>query len=504
MNGKDLLAGLSYVDMKLYEEAEALPGRKARIPRPVLIAALIALMVLLMGCAVAWRLMDMKIGDSQPSASSYIGPDGNLAISSEPQRAVYTIHGRKGSPVYEAAREWFAFQEAYDPDRSRMAQNEDFPVPEAYEAYTPVYTQEMLDKIDEIAQRYGLRLLGALAVFQRNESTVFYDALDIDSLLVPDGEGIAVNESGYFYEGGNFKVTFDLMLSKGMEQWLCSMYYSQADCFDDVSFTILDPDAWEQSVYTTKAGTEVYILASIETGEARFFHFREDAVISMGISGSFSDEDLKRIAEEINFGITVDSVDMALARRTLEKFNLQPDAAPEEPGFGSDRQKDFAGFVAWHREEENNISYPVTHYAFYDINDDGREELLFGTEEKIYEIIEQTPDAARLWLMGNESEIVSNHFAVCENGIVLEYEQRQANTSFTYRKFTSYDPVLGNWDTKPLIRANYAPEGEYPYTQYDYTAHQFLPIQKEEYERIVNGYQPVEIEMKSLDQYPEG
>jgi len=507
MNGKDLLNGLGYICTEYYEEAENAQiteeSRGKLLSRPLVIAALIALMLLMMGSAVVWRLWDMKIGKTSPTSSSHIDLSGNMVISSEPEREVFTIHGVKGSPAYHAAQEWFLFKEGYDTDRKLMTENDGFSLPEAYEAYAPVYTQEMVGKIDEIADKYGLRLLGALAVFQRYESQVFYDALGIDSLLIPDSEGFVVNESGYFYEGGNFKITFDLLLSKGMEQWMCSMYYSKADCFDDVVFSLNDSDEWEQSVYTTKSGTEVHILSGPQMEDARFFHIREDAVISMGISGSFSLEALKRIADEIDFSITVESVDMELARATLEKFNPQPNESPAEPGYGSDRQKDFADFVRWHMEEENNISYPVTHYGLFDINGDGQEELLFGTEDKIYEIIEMTDNATRLWLMGNDSNIVRNHFSVCQNGIVLEYEEREANTAFTYRQMTSCDPVLENWDTKPVERVNYAPEGEYPYTRFDYKDFQYHPITEKEYSDIVSRYQVIKVEMMPLSQYSE-
>ena len=63
MTGKDLLTGLGNIGQKYYDEAEnEMPHRKA-IRKPLLIAAIIALTVLLVGCAVAYalRLQDMSI-----------------------------------------------------------------------------------------------------------------------------------------------------------------------------------------------------------------------------------------------------------------------------------------------------------------------------------------------------------------------------------------------------------------------------------------------------------
>ena len=81
MNGKNLLIGLSHIDRKFIEESEndtivseigthkrATQGRKV-LRKPLLIAAIVALMLFLMGCAavILLHLDDLRIG-----AESYI------------------------------------------------------------------------------------------------------------------------------------------------------------------------------------------------------------------------------------------------------------------------------------------------------------------------------------------------------------------------------------------------------------------------------------------------
>ena len=68
MNGKDLLTGLGYIDTRYYEEAET--AQVAETPKtkflssPMVIAALIGLMVLLMGCAwVVMNLDELRLGE---------------------------------------------------------------------------------------------------------------------------------------------------------------------------------------------------------------------------------------------------------------------------------------------------------------------------------------------------------------------------------------------------------------------------------------------------------
>ena len=72
MNGKDIFLGLKYVDEDLIEEAETArfpvqtnqKNTHRKIRRPLLIAAIIAVMLLLVGCAVVYvlRMQDVRIG----------------------------------------------------------------------------------------------------------------------------------------------------------------------------------------------------------------------------------------------------------------------------------------------------------------------------------------------------------------------------------------------------------------------------------------------------------
>ena len=67
MNGQEIFLGLSYISRKYIEEAETetisggrgayeAPGKAHRIRRPFLLAAVIALLLLLVGCAAVYVL----------------------------------------------------------------------------------------------------------------------------------------------------------------------------------------------------------------------------------------------------------------------------------------------------------------------------------------------------------------------------------------------------------------------------------------------------------------
>lgn len=124
-------------------------------PRLVLIAAVIALAALLVGCAALYvlHLQDMAFADGQRTGTN--GSTGTWFKLS--------LQGVEGTPGYLAQKEWHEWLETYDPNdeiyHSEEAFSEDFG--EEYEAYL-LYTRAMKDKLDEICAKYRLNLLGKM------------------------------------------------------------------------------------------------------------------------------------------------------------------------------------------------------------------------------------------------------------------------------------------------------------------------------------------------------
>ena len=68
-----------------------------------------------------------------------------------------------------------------------MTDEPDIPgIPNQYEYTYSCYTQEMVDKVDEIVAKYNLKLLDVPIVFQRYQSDIFLEETGIQSLLLPD------------------------------------------------------------------------------------------------------------------------------------------------------------------------------------------------------------------------------------------------------------------------------------------------------------------------------
>ena len=88
MKGKNLLIGLSYIDRKFIEESEheIIGTRQVRAARkPFLLAALIALMLFLMGCAaiLLLHLDDLRIGAESYTANMQYQEDGSKIPATE-------------------------------------------------------------------------------------------------------------------------------------------------------------------------------------------------------------------------------------------------------------------------------------------------------------------------------------------------------------------------------------------------------------------------------------
>lgn len=177
MNGKDIFLGLKYVGDDLIEKAEygQFPSatekevkKQHSIRRSMLFAAIIALTLLLVGCAVVYVLsmQEIKLGEQTVTYDifNYDPATGEISEGQESvHQQVLTLAGLSNTPTAKAAREWYEFTETYDPDleikKSVWGNIPDFG--DKYYGYD-LYTQEMKDKLDDILEKYDLKLRGKL------------------------------------------------------------------------------------------------------------------------------------------------------------------------------------------------------------------------------------------------------------------------------------------------------------------------------------------------------
>lgn len=290
MNGKDIFLGLKYVGDDLIEKAEygrfptkkeitATQKKRTSIRRPFLIAAIIAMMLLLVGCAIVYVLsmQEIKLGEQEVTYDVYdFDPQSGEALAYMGQESmtqqVLTLAGLSNTPAAKAAREWYEFEKNYDPDleikRSIWGNIPDFG--NEYNGYD-IYTQEMKDKLDEILDKYGLMLRGKKIEFKTNK--LMFNALGMESVLNPGSEALIDVEMASYYENGNFNLFFmyDLPVETGDSiHSQGSLYYRNKDCFIPDTAVLTEAE-WEEWNYTTSSGDEVLILRSEEAASAWFF-----------------------------------------------------------------------------------------------------------------------------------------------------------------------------------------------------------------------------------------
>lgn len=500
MNGKDLLIGLGDISQKYYEEAEneTISTGHRTLRRPLLIAAIVALMLLLMGCAVVYalRLQDMKLGEFIHTYPRYIDANGEKVYATEVKRDVISLQGIAGTPEFLAAQEWETYYQSINPDEIIN----DFRAEEEYDAYS-IYNQEMLDKVDELCIKYNLKLCGPIALCQQHEQDIFLDSLELDSLLKPDVQAEFYDGSGYFYANGNFKMEFWLTLTGEESSWshpiLMSYNLKHKGYFDTIIATMEDVDAASQWDYVTSEGISILIVKS--GGAARFFCDREDAFLSVGFSiidesGSgnavMTDRDIELVAETLDFSVKPKKPDMADVKAKLEesmKKYLEEEATRMETWvnpFARDYESytDVIAYMLENSENPENI-----YYGLWDLTGDGEAELLIGCSDS-FGSIKSVVNGEVTTLYSNGSD---SGYVLCNDRVFLY----QNGENYYYHRIDTIDQGHPDYCIDTL---EFDPWDEtWSRTKDGITK----PITEEEAMAIIDGYGCIDPGMKPITEY---
>ena len=267
MKGKDLLESMCYVNSKYIEEAENIqlrsqaPVRTFR--RPLLIAALIGMMLMLVGCVVVYvlRMQDVKIGEATATRDYRLVDGTYVEDPHEVSENILTLAGLKGTNAYQACADFYVFKEEYTRNmEDRMTAGT---LPEGF-FENDTYGKAMTAKAEELAQQYGLKLEGEYLDFRTTRNLC--DALGIQR-FTKDSEEISTSiRGGSCYEHGNFYLyfSFDFPDDRGYEVLSTSGYlrWNRTDCFSQDYVALVDSGDWIERNYTTSSGSEVLILQS--------------------------------------------------------------------------------------------------------------------------------------------------------------------------------------------------------------------------------------------------
>ena len=345
MTGKDLLMGLGNISTKYYDEAEndtiAAPRTYRTLKRPLLVAAIIALTLLLVGCAVVYVLSmkEINIGQQQTYQDVFeYDPESGQAVAYLGQEAVteevLTLAGIKGSRNYQAALEWFTFKQEYDPDYAiaNKVHSEglvpDFPA--EYAAYN-IYTQEMKDKLDEIVKKYDLKLSGSTVPFRTEEMVC--KALGLENIIVSESDAEMELDYASYQECGNLNMDFKVIIPGDAEhealKTSCHIYYMHKDTFTEDVISLSEIETWKEWNYTTTSGTDVLIFRSPE--DWRGFIFCDMPGYTVTLRYTFihelygNDEDgntviYKEVMTDRQIERLADTIDFSIEPRLIEDW----------------------------------------------------------------------------------------------------------------------------------------------------------------------------------------
>ena len=342
MNGQEIFLGLSYISRKYIEEAETETvsggaGKAHRIRRPFLLAAVIALLLLLVGCAAVYvlKMEHVKIS-SGTDQRDYSLVDGVYVKDPHTvDTTTLSMAGLKGSNAYKACADFYAFQTKYTTDGEEMGKAGTLP-----EGYWDNYRDVMDAKAKELAEQYGLKPEGQLLAFRTTRNMC--DALSVER-FVRDSQDVSIDiDGGSCYDTGNFYLwmNFAFPENQGYEVTRTSgaLYWNRQDTFSREYFTLEDRGDWVERNYTTSAGNTVLILTSPSQERGYIICDRGDALMTvwLDVNPELLSEDAGVVSAEYlhmtdaQLDMVADALDFAIQPNIPTQADVDAQAAPPQ------------------------------------------------------------------------------------------------------------------------------------------------------------------------------
>lgn len=219
----------------------------------ILIAA--TMVFLLTGCAYAvMKLQDLKVAEDSYTKSRDVY--GNLIEPTEVTEDVIYPYAPAESPMQQAAREWHEYRESPD-----TPTQEDGRVPMNYYHTYHCANREMMAKLDEITEKYGLKLLETELLIQSYQKDILHEALGIQSVIRADAKAQVQEHYGGAYPNGTFtsSVFFTLEGEDAWELESFADFYYAAEGYFYPYYTYVTEDCQEWT-YQTADGTTVLMV----------------------------------------------------------------------------------------------------------------------------------------------------------------------------------------------------------------------------------------------------
>lgn len=215
--------------------------------------------------------------------------------------AMIGLSGYQDSPEAQALAEWQAFLAAYDPDHAILEGIGNGPteIDETRYGLYYVYTQDMADHLEEIIQRYGLKLHTDINVVSQEELAFRVGG---EFMQEPLRRAWA-----YIYEDGTFSFDGDIELQ---DHGTVDFQFGRTvkGTLNETMLHIGDVSDYQEFGYVTSGGEMV--MCALGTDKALIFMDSESCFILMNIMGGsncgVTESVLKDMADAVDFALLND------------------------------------------------------------------------------------------------------------------------------------------------------------------------------------------------------
>ena len=504
MNAVDLLLGLNDVQDAYITCAEeflygprASGSRRGSLRKIWLIAGLVALALLLVGCAVVYalRMQHLKVGEYRFYVPTEYDENGEV-IPVETHEPIIMLSAQGAN--LEALKEWVAFTNTYDRDGSialeaDLAAKAGTPsdIPENEWLTYGCYSREMSETLHSIAQKYGLKLLSSFISLDYYESDVLLNALGLPS-LVKAGPDVTVEYwDGTFHLEGTFSLNMEISLTGSNWSWdkgHASYHYSLKAYFDPSTGSMLASRDYTQWDYTRQDGKQVLLVLGPKT--ARIYADFPEFFVTVGLDPVIQTQEgqvpmtreaLEQLAELFDLSPEPHPTTMAQVQEYKREAQEAQDATQAKAQAEHEEQyvKGYQEFVNYMLEKALNPE--GIGYVLYDVNGDGIKELIVGSTD----ILSMKDGTSYKYFDISETPLTFPHFRPCEGsvfeiycedlGLNQHYFYQAGPEAPTYLTGVSYVSSTDTWYLHPAERGD--PQ----------------EISQEEAQRILSSYSPVEI-----------
>lgn len=283
-----LCEAFQYVDdvfLDIVEREKKTSGKKAKKPLGIFIstvAACLCMLLVLPVVAVAYNWFGLK---------NFLLPQKEIV----PQFSA--LSGYQEISQHQALAEWQTFLAGYDTDGSILAeaQNNGFAVKREDWKLYGVYSLEMGEKLDELAERYGLRLhTGGRMITSEGWKKLVKEVFT---------DGCSTGD-GYLYEDSSFRFAGGMELTG--HDWVdFTLGYTRKGIFDDGLPLIEEAADYESWQYAAACGKSV--LLAISSSDALIYAEYDKCFVTVSVKGCKSEAALQELADKINFDALRDS-----------------------------------------------------------------------------------------------------------------------------------------------------------------------------------------------------